>query len=181
MSSSILDKSAGADRTGSAGIPVSRLTRVELRKLVDTRSGAWLLAAITATTLAAIVIYLFAADSQALTFEAFVNVTATPQGLLLPVLGIMAVTTEWTQRTALVTHALEPNRARVTFAKCVATLLLGILRVGLALGIAAVANMIGAGMLDGDGSWSYGAEGLRDTCCCRPSDSCRVLPSGCCS
>jgi len=36
-----------------------------------------------------------------------------PQSWLLPVLGIMAVTSEWTQRTGLVTHTLEPRRSRI--------------------------------------------------------------------
>ncbi len=37
--------------------------------------------------------------------------------VLLPVLGIMLVTSEWGQRTAMVTFALEPRRRRVVWAK----------------------------------------------------------------
>ena len=88
---------------------------------------------------------------------------------LLPVvmsvatLGIMAVTTEWTQRTTLVTHTLEPARRRVVAAKFAATAVLWFLAVVLAYAVAAVANILGAALRHGDGSWAYGTVGLRDT------------------
>jgi ABC-2 type transport system permease protein len=148
---------------GTTGIPLTRLTRVELRKLVDTRAGVWLLATIGLVSIAAVTIYLFAADPSELTFEHFVNVTVLPQSWLLPVLGIMAVTSEWTQRTSLVTHTLEPRRSRVLTAKFAATGLLGVSGVVLVLVAAAVANVLGSALLDGNGSWAYGVTGLRDT------------------
>ena len=46
---------------------------------------------------------------------------------LLPFLAIMLVTSEWSQRTALVTFALEPRRSRVIWAKLVAALLLTVI------------------------------------------------------
>jgi ABC-type transport system involved in multi-copper enzyme maturation permease subunit len=148
---------------GTAGVPLSRLIRVELRKLVDTRAGMWLLAGIAFGTAAAVAVYLFTADASELTFEHFVNVTVLPQSWLLPVLGIMAVTSEWTQRTGLVTHTLEPRRTRVLAAKFAATGVLGALAVGLALGAAALANVLASALMDGNGSWTYGSTGLRDT------------------
>jgi ABC-type transport system involved in multi-copper enzyme maturation permease subunit len=149
--------------TGGAGIPMSRLVRVELRKLVDTRAAAWLLVAIAAVTVGVVTVYLLASDSADLTFADFVNVTMLPQSLLLPVLGIMAVTSEWTQRTGLVTHTLEPRRNRVIMAKSAATGVLGVLAVGLALAAAALANVLASTLMEGNGSWSYGLAGLRDT------------------
>jgi ABC-2 type transport system permease protein len=145
------------------GIPMSRLIRVELRKLVDTRAGTWLLVGIALVTIAAVTVYTFAADASNLTFSHFVNVSVLPQSWLLPVLGIMAVTSEWTQRTGLVTHTLEPRRTRVLVAKFAATGVLGGLAVALALAVAATANVLASGLLHGNGSWTYGIEGLRDT------------------
>ncbi len=147
----------------TTGIPMTRLIRVELRKLVDTRAGRWLLTGITLVTLAAVGVYLGAADASELTFQRLVNVTVLPQSWLLPVLGIMAVTSEWTQRTGLVTHTLEPRRGRVLAAKFAATGVLGGLTVVLALVVAVLANVLGTALLDGNGSWSYGLDGLRDT------------------
>ena len=151
-------------RTADApAVPLGRLVRVELRKLVDTRSGAWLLAAIALGTAAAVAGYAATHDGPELTFERFVNVTVYPQSLLLPVLGIMAVTGEWTHRTGLVTHSLEPRRGRVLAAKTAATGILGALAVGLALAVAAGTNALVSPLLHGDGSWDYGTGDLRDT------------------
>ena len=52
-------------------------------------------------------------------------------------LGILAVTSEWGQRTALVTFTLEPHRGRIVIAKLVATVVLGAVAVVVALGLAA--------------------------------------------
>jgi hypothetical protein len=144
-------------------IPATRLIRVELRKLVDTRAGAWLLVLIALATAAAVIVSVVTTDASDLTFEHFVDVTVLPQSVLLPVLGIMAVTTEWTQRTSLVTHTLEPGRRRVVAAKFAATGVLGFLAVVLAFAVAAVANILGAVLRHGDGSWAFGAGALRDT------------------
>ena len=146
-----------------AGIPMARLVRVELRKLVDTRAGRWLLAGIVVATAAAVAVYLFTAGASELTFQHFVNVTVLPHSWLLPVLGIMAVTSEWTQRTGSVTHTLEPRRGRVLIAKFAATGLLGGLAVALALAVGAGANVLASTLLDGNGAWDYGVEGLGDT------------------
>ena len=145
-----------------AAVPFHRLLHVELRKTVDTRSGRWLLAAIGLITVGVIAVFLLAADPGSLTFQRFVGVTSTPQSLLLPVLAILTVTTEWTQRTALTTFTVEPSRLRVVLAKLVAVVLLGLLAVTLAVTAAAVANVAGAGLLDGSGSWDLEAANVRD-------------------
>ncbi len=143
-------------------VPLSRLVQVELRKLVDTRSGRWLLIAIAALTATIVTIYLFAAEPEELTFSDFVNVTATPQAILLPILGILTVTSEWGQRTGLVTFTLEPHRSRIVVAKFIAVLVMGTAVIIMALGLAALGNVLGAALQDGDGSWAFGAAGVRD-------------------
>lgn len=143
-------------------VPLSRLVQVELRKLVDTRSGRWLLIAIGVLTAAIVTIFLFAAPPEELTFSDFVNVTSTPQAILLPILGILTVTSEWGQRTGLVTFTLEPHRGRIVVAKLIAVLLMGVAVIVMALGLAALGNALGAALQDGDGSWAFGASGVRD-------------------
>ena len=143
-------------------VPFSRLLRVELRKLVDTRAGFWLLASIGAITAVVVVVFLLAADPDQLTFINFVGATATPQSLLLPVLGILAVTAEWSQRTGLVTFTLEPNRARTAVAKLAAVVLIGVLAVVAALGVAALGNAAGMLFMDGAGTWNMGPANVRD-------------------
>jgi len=162
MSSLTTAPAARPAREPSDGVPMSRLLRVELRKLVDTRSGRWLLIAIGVLTAAVITVFLFAAPPQELTYSNFVTATGTPQGVLLPVLGILTVTSEWGQRTGLVTFTLEPRRGRVVVAKVMAVLLLAMAAVLVAFGLAAIGNALGSGLQDGDGDWTFGLSGFRD-------------------
>lgn len=141
----------------SAGsqIPLSRLVTVELRKMVDTRAGRWLLLVISGLTVLVMVGGLVWAEAQELTFREAVQSLSTPQGFLLPVLGVLSVTSEWSQRTGLVTFTLEPRRGRIILAKIAAAVVMAIVATLLVLTVAAIGNAI-AGATGGDGSWSYG-------------------------
>ena len=142
MSTATLDNPS-LDISGTQPDPLSRLVRVELRKLADTRASRWLLIAIVAITALIIVIFFLNADPSERTFINFMGVTATPQGFLLPVLGILLVTGEWSQRTALVTFTMVPARGKVMAAKVAAALLAGLAAIVVALGIAALATVLG--------------------------------------
>lgn len=131
------------DVSRTRAVPFSRLVAVELRKAADTRAGRWLLAAIVAITAAIMVIFFLVAGASDRTFASFIAISATPQGFLLPVLGILLVTSEWGQRTAMVTFALEPSRARVVAAKVLAALVLGVAAWVAANLLAAVATVLG--------------------------------------
>ena len=149
--SAITTEAITLDVSGTPHIPLSRLTRVELRKLADTRASRWLLIAIAAITAAIIVIFFIAADQSDRTFLNFMGATATPQGFLLPVLGILLVTSEWSQRTALVTFTLMPVRGRVLLAKVIAALIAGAAAIVLAIAIAALATVAGGA----DNAWAH--------------------------
>jgi ABC-2 type transport system permease protein len=123
--------------------PFTRLVKVELRKMGDTRAGFWLLLAVALVTLAIVVIFFLAADEAERTFLNFMGATATPQSFVLPVLGILLVTSEWGQRTTLTTFALEPHRGRVIAAKVVAALLFGLAAIVVAVVLAALATVVG--------------------------------------
>src|SRR4051794_9431192 len=142
-----------------APIPFSRLVGNELRKLTDTRASRSLLAAIIAITPIVVVVMLLVATPKDLTYEKFVDFTQTPQKVLLPALGLLSMTTEWSQRTGLVTFTLIPDRRRVILAKFTATLSLGMVAIAFAFAAAAAANLLG-GLRDGNGSWTYGPEAI---------------------
>src|SRR3954468_4886281 len=133
------------DLSQTTPIPMSRLLKVELRKMVDTRAGMWLMIAIGAITVVAVVIFGLAADQKDRTFGNFMGFTGTPQGVLLPVLGILLVTQEWSQRTAMVTFTLEPRRSRTLAAKVYAALLLGLAAFVVAVGVATLATVVFGG------------------------------------
>jgi ABC-2 type transport system permease protein len=145
------------DVSSTPRVPMSRLVRVELRKLVDTRASRWLLITIAAITALIVLILFLTANTSDRTFVNFMGATATPQGFLLPVLGILLVTSEWGQRTALVTFTLVPERGRVLAAKVAAALLAGLAAILVAMAVAAVATLLGGA----DHAWGHiGADDL---------------------
>ncbi len=136
------------DITQTRPTSFARLVTVELRKSVDTRAGRWLLIAIVGITALIMGIFFAVADAEDRIFENFIGIAGTPQGFLLPVLGILLVTSEWTQRTALTTFALAPSRSRVIAAKTAAALLFGLGAFFAALLLAGLATLAGG---SGDG------------------------------
>jgi ABC-2 type transport system permease protein len=106
--------------------PIHRLAQVEARKMVDTRAGRWLLALTGLLAVGvALVVALSAEDPTLLDSVRTVGASAA---VIVPVLGILLVSSEWSQRTALVTFALVPRRERVIGAKLIAAI--GIATVG---------------------------------------------------
>ncbi|HEY8584132.1 MAG TPA: hypothetical protein VIL49_14350 [Capillimicrobium sp.] len=126
-----------------------RLTRVELRKMVDTRAGLWLLISVAALTVAFVVlIAAFGIDSDK-TFVSLLSAAIVAPSFLMPVVGILLVTSEFTQRTALVTFALVPRRARVFVGKAIAALLVALVAFLLCIPLAGAVAAL-AGPDDGD-------------------------------
>lgn len=125
---------------------LSRQITVEARKLVDTRSGFWLIIGGLALTVAVavltatLILAALGVDSSQYTLLTATASVGNVVGMLLALLGILTITSEWTQRTALVTFALEPRRGRVLQAK-VATLL-GATALAVALSV-----VVGAGIV----------------------------------
>ncbi|GAA0421858.1 hypothetical protein Aca07nite_09870 [Actinoplanes capillaceus] len=134
-------------------IPLTRLTVVELRKLADTRAGSWLLIVIGLATAATSAVLLGWAPDEEQTFSALYSFGLLPSSVLLPVLGILSVTSEWSQRSALATFTLVPARGRVLLAKIAAAILIAIAATAATAVLAAGANVLGSA-LGGDGSWS---------------------------
>jgi len=142
-----------ATRTRGAGIPFIRLCAVELRKQLDTRAGVWLLISIAVISAGFIVLTLFTADRGDLTWTNLLAAASIGQLLLLPLIGVMAATSEWSARTALTTFTLEPRRTRVSLAKLASAGTLGLVVMIATLAVSALLNVIGIVWLDGDGSW----------------------------
>ncbi|CAG7572878.1 ABC-2 family transporter [Barrientosiimonas humi] len=145
------------DDVPATGVPFARLVKVELRKATDTRAGRWLLGLIGLVTLIALVAVLFVGSpSDDKNFGTFLTTTFLPQNIFLPIVGILVVTAEWSQRTGLVTFSLEPRRGRVGFAKLVAAIVLGLATVALGAVLAAGTTFAGQLIRGTDPSWSIG-------------------------
>jgi hypothetical protein len=103
-----------------------KLVTIELRKSLNTRSGRVLIAAILLLAAAAIAWQATHLPKQGAGFDGFLGAASTGVMLLLPVIGVMAMTSEWTQRTALTTFTLSPRRIRVQFAKFASAVVLSV-------------------------------------------------------
>jgi ABC-2 type transport system permease protein len=134
-------------------IPLSRVTRIELRKMFDTRSGFWLMASIAITSvLATGAIILFAPDDE-LTYTSFGTAIGFPMAVILPMIAVLSVTSEWTQRSGLTTFTLVPHRGRVILAKAVSAVGVGVVSMALALAIGALGNVVGTAIAGTDRVW----------------------------
>ena len=117
-------------------IPTSRVIAVELRKMFDTRSGFWLMVSI-----------------GVLAVLATAATIGFPMAVVLPMIAILSVTGEWSQRSGLTTFTLVPSRGRVIAAKAVGAALIGVVSMFVALGIGAVGNVVGTAISGAPTVW----------------------------
>ncbi|WP_347352994.1 ABC transporter permease [Intrasporangium sp.] len=139
----------------TSAVPFARLVRVELRKMLDTRAGRWLVIGIGAAIATALVILFFVGGGRH-SLADYLQATIMPTAIILPVAGILAVTSEWSQRTGLVTFTMEPRRVRVGWAKLAASMLVGVAAFALALGLAAVAHQGAVTLRGATPEWGIG-------------------------
>ncbi len=131
------------ERPTYAPIPLSTVVAVELRKMFDTRSGFWMMASIgILSVLATGAVILFAPD-QELTYATFASAIGFPMAVVLPMIAILSVTSEWSQRSGLTTFTLVPHRSRVILAKAVSSVMVGVVSMLLAFAIGALGNLAG--------------------------------------
>jgi ABC-2 type transport system permease protein len=146
-------------RVNNAGVHerpgLGRLVAVELRKMVDTRAGFWLQVAMVALTVVVVVARLLVGDAADHTFESVVDAGLQPAAVLLPVLGILLVTSEWSQRTGLITFTLVPVRSRVLGAKLIASLLAAVAMLAMSVAVVAAGVLVSSPGVDG--TWSGAA------------------------
>jgi len=133
------------DISSTEPTPFLRLVRVEMRKAYDTRAGMWLLISTAVLCAAVMVIQMIVGivqDDVFLSYNSFLTSTNFSISILLPVIGIMLLTSEWSQRTAMVSFSLEPRRPRVIVAKLVVGLVLAVVAVAIALVLATICNAL---------------------------------------
>jgi ABC-2 type transport system permease protein len=152
MTTTVQTLSARPAVTSTRPISLGRLTVVELRKLSDTRAGLWLLVLIGLATVGTSAIMLGWAPDEELTFRGFFAFGLLPSAVLLPVLGILSMTGEWSQRVALTTFSLVPARERVLAAKILSGLLVAVATTAAVAALSAGANLLGVA-IGGDGGW----------------------------
>jgi hypothetical protein len=134
-------------------VSLSRVTRVELRKMFDTRSGFWLMASIgIAALLSTVATILFAPDAD-LTYYTFAKAIGFPMTVILPIIAVLSITGEWSQRSGLTTFTLVPHRNRVILAKGIASVTVGVASMLFALAVGVVGNLAGTALAGTDLVW----------------------------
>lgn len=145
---SVTTTTFGRDLPGHAAtpIPTSRLVAVELRKMANSRAALWLLiitgALLGLVGLIVVLVGTFSSTAQIAAGDFFTGMSAMT-GIFLPILGIMLITQEWGQRTAMVTFSLVPQRGRIIGAKFIAGVIMSVSAVVLAFAL----TLIGMGIL----------------------------------
>ena len=134
-------------------VPLSRVTRVELRKMFDTRSGFWLMASIVIAALVSTVATILFAPESDLTYYTFAKAIGFPMTVILPMIAVLSITGEWSQRSGLTTFTLVPHRSRVILAKVIASVTVGVASMLFALAIGVVGNLVGTTMAGTDLVW----------------------------
>jgi ABC-type transport system involved in multi-copper enzyme maturation permease subunit len=120
-------RTPGADtpEASLSGIPFGRLVRVEWGKATDTRAARWLLIAVAATTVGLMLAPILSPSNIDQSYTSYLGFAAVALSILLPVVSILTLTSEWSQRTALATFTQEPRRMRIVTAKITVSLMLG--------------------------------------------------------
>lgn len=143
-------------------IPLSRVITTEMRKMFDTRSGLWLMAGIgISAVLATAAVVVFAPDSE-LTYATFATAIGVPMTIILPIVAILSITSEWSQRSGLTTFILVPHRGRIIAAKAVCSVAVGVVSMLLAFATGAVGNVVGTALAGVDQTWNVSVPQLLD-------------------
>ena len=158
MSTSTLSPSRGETTLPDANrpIPFSRLAVVEARKLIDTRSGRTLVSIVVVLMVLAVglPVLVNASNDLPLTYRSLLDISMIPTALLLPVLGVLSVTGEWSQRTHMVTFTLEPRRERIVGAKVVAVAAVAVLIALVGMAFTAIAYAVYGSLGVGSVDWT---------------------------
>jgi hypothetical protein len=135
-----------------APVSLARLVQIELRKAVDTRAGRWLLVVIALVALGTAILTAVTGSAGDRNLPRVLGDAIQLVSVLLPVLGILLVTSEWSQHTALTTFTLVPRRSRIIGAKVAAGVLLA--------AAGTVSALAGTGRwLDPSTAWNHLADG----------------------
>ena len=78
--------------------------------MLDTRSGLWFSVAVAAVRLLTVIITALVKGGHDSTLAKLLDNSVQPARILLPVLGVLLVCGEWSQRTTLTTSTSAPGR-----------------------------------------------------------------------
>src|SRR6185436_8690182 len=111
------------------------------------------IASIAITALLATAGVILWASDGGLTYSTFATAIRFPVVVILPLIAILAVTSEWSQRTGLTTFTLIPHRGRIITAKAISAVLIAITAMVLTFAVGALGNMLSAAVTNAPLVW----------------------------
>jgi ABC-2 type transport system permease protein len=153
-STTIPTTAAARERKVVPRISTGRIVSVELRKMFDTRAGFWMLMSIAILSVLATGAAILWAPDADIDFELFATAIGVPMSVILPMIAILSVTGEYSQRTGLTTYTMIPRRGRTIAAKAIAAVLVGVVSMFVALGVGALGNLLGSAIVGVDTVWN---------------------------
>jgi ABC-type transport system involved in multi-copper enzyme maturation permease subunit len=144
MTAITIDRVRTGRPTQITRIPLSRVVRVELRKMFDTRAGFWLIASIGITGFLATIATIAFAPDQDLTYYTFAKAIGLPITVILPMVSLLSITSEWSQRAGLTTFTYVSSRHRVVWAKTLSSVIVAVASMVFAFAIGAVGTVVGS-------------------------------------
>jgi len=139
------------------------LLRVEMRKLADTRSGRILLASAVAVSAAALAYKVARVGADVQLYRNYSKALLPAVTVLVPLVALVAMTGEWTQRTALTTFTMSPRRLRVIGAKFLASLALSAVVLAAVTLLTFAATAAGGAVSGSGASYDGVAMAIRET------------------
>ena len=88
-----------------------------------------------------------------MTYNSFAAAIGIPMTVVLPIIAILSVTSEWSQRSGLTTFTLVPHRGRVIAAKAIACVGIAVVTIPLAFAVGAVGNIVGTAIAGVETVW----------------------------
>ena len=121
--------------------------------MFDTRSGFWLIASIGITGLIATIATIAFAPDQDLTYYNFAKAVGFPITVILPMVALLSITSEWSQRSGLTTFTYVPSRRRVVWAKTLSSITVAVASMVFAFAAGAVGNVVGSAIAGTSTVW----------------------------
>lgn len=127
MTTSLSSRTLGIDATPSVPgpIPFSRLLRAEWAKATDTRAARWLLGLVALSMVALVAVAIAVPERFDQSYAGYLEAASIGQVIFMPLVALLMLTSEWSQRSIMTTFTQEPRRIRVVNAKLVVSLMLG--------------------------------------------------------
>lgn len=144
----VADRDAPAAALPIRPLRLPTLVRVETRKALDTRGGRGVLIAVFALAVIVSVWQLSTASASELSVAMFIQGPVQMVCMIIPLIGLLAMTSEFTQRTALTTFTLAPWRLTVLWAKVIAATVISIVATVVSIAIALVGAIASSAILD---------------------------------